>query len=224
MITSFCMSWISSAVRLGSSFSLALSISLLGHVGLAPRPDLRLECVQGRRARDEHRVPVGAAPGQVADVLRDPDRSEMLAVRADHPDAARAYDPDVALHVALHPVRDSLLDDPAADPLEEHASVRERAVGADVVDLDEGARRVVDVEQRLVRREAEAVRLLVLVLLDDELRIAPTGRNPEDALPAELPLALEAEDGHAPVPRVGETDRAVGLDPDVVRAVQLLPL
>src|ERR1044071_1916365 len=106
MITSFCMSWISSAVRLGSSFSLAMSISLLGHVGLAPRPDLRLECVQRRRARDEHRVPVGAAPGEVADVLRDPDRAEVLAVGADHPNAARPRDPDVALLVAFHAVRD----------------------------------------------------------------------------------------------------------------------
>ena len=85
-------------------------------------------------------------------------------------------------------------------------------------------RGVVDVEQRLVGREAEAVRLLVLVLFDDELRVAAAGRDPEDALPAEVALALDAEHGHAPVPRVGEPDRAVRLDDHVVRAVQLLAL
>src|SRR5262249_18312059 len=54
--------------------------------------------------------------------------------------------------------------------------------------------------------------------------VAAAGRNPEDALPAEHALALEAEDRHAAVPGVGEPDRAVPLDADVVRAVQLLSL
>src|SRR6476659_8924923 len=223
IITSFCRSWIRSAVRFGFSFSFAIG-RLLFHVRLAPRADLRLDRVERGRARDEQGVPVGTAPGEVAGVLRDLDHAEVLALGADHPDAAGAGDPDVAFLVALHPVRDALLDHAGADALEEHPPVRERAVGVDVVDLDPRLRRFVDVEQRLVGREAEPVRLLVLVLLDDQLRVAAAWRDAEDALPAEHSLALEPEDGHAPVPGVGEPERPVGLHADVVRAVQLLAL
>src|SRR5262249_31100119 len=46
----------------------------------------------------------------------------------------------------------------------------------------------------------------------------------EDALPPELAFAFDAEDRHAPVPRVREPDRPVGLDAHIVRAVQLLAL
>src|SRR5580765_7453202 len=221
IITSFCRSWISSAVRFGFSFSFAIP-RLLCHVRLAPRADLGLDRVQRGRARDEQGLPARAAPREVAGVLRDLDHAEMLALGADHPDAAGARDPDVAFLVALHPVRDALLDQAGADAFEEHAPVREAPVGLDVVDLDPRLRRVVDVEQRLVGREAEPVRLLVLVLLDDQFRITAAGRDAEDALPAEHPLALEPEDGHTPVPGVGEPDRPVRLDAHVVRAVQLL--
>ena len=57
------------------------------------------------------------------------------------------------------------------------------------------ARRVVDVEERLAGREAEAVRHLVLVLADDELQLvlAAARRDHEDALPPELALALDPE-------------------------------
>src|SRR5919106_6388113 len=110
---------------------------LSAHVGLATRPDDRADRVEGRRARDEERVPVLAAPGEVARVLGDLDRSEMLAGRGDDPDPARPRHPDVPALVALHPVRDSLLDDPRADAREEPPFVRERAVVLDVVDVDE---------------------------------------------------------------------------------------
>ena len=81
---------------------------------------------------------------------------------------------------------------------------------------------VVDVEQRLVGREAEAVRLREVV--DEQLEVAAAGGQAVDALEVELLLALEAEAGHAAVGRVGEDDRAVARDDHVVRAVQLLAL
>ena len=84
------------------------------------------------------------------------------------------------------------------------------------------ARGVVDVEQLLAGREAEPVRLLEVV--DEELQVAAAGRNPVDALEAELALALDAEDRHAPVPRVAEVDRTVVCDDHIVGAVQLLAL
>ena len=82
------------------------------------------------------------------------------------------------------------------------------------------ARRVVDVQQRFVGREAEAVRLFEVV--DQKLRIAALGRNPVDALEVELSLALDAEDRHPSVPGVAEVDRTVVCNDHVVRAVQLL--
>src|SRR4051812_12844770 len=105
IITSFCRSWISIAVFFGFSFFSFAIASLLAHVRLAPRADLGLDRIQRRRARDEQGVPVGPTPREVARVLRDLDHAEVLAGRADHPDAAGAGDPDVALLVALHPVR-----------------------------------------------------------------------------------------------------------------------
>ena len=92
----------------------------------------------------------------------------------------------------------------------------------DVEHADVGPRRVVDVEQRLVRREAEPVRLLEVV--DEQLEVAPACRQPVDALKVEILLALEPEARHAPVRRVGEDDRPVARDDHVVGAVQLLAL
>src|SRR5262249_20641925 len=158
---------------------------------------------------------------EVADVLGNPDRAEVLARRRDHPDSTRPGHPDVPALVAFHPVGDPLFDHTAADALEEHPAVGERTVAFDIPDLDVRTRRVVDVEQRLVRREAEAVRHVELVLRDDELELVlpPTRGNAEHALPAELAVALDAEAGKAPVPRVGEVDRPVRPYADVVGAV-----
>ena len=78
---------------------------------------------------------------------------------------------------------------------------------------------VVDVEQRLVGREAQPVGLVEVV--DEQLRVAAARRDAVDALEVEVLLALDAEAGHAPVGRVGEVDRAVALDHDVVGAVEL---
>src|SRR5213595_3736858 len=70
MITSFCRSWTISAQRDGSSFSSSFTLdSSLPHVRLVPGTDLGPDRVERRRRGDEERVPVLAAPRQVADVL-----------------------------------------------------------------------------------------------------------------------------------------------------------
>ena len=64
--------------------------------------------------------------------------------------------------------------------------------------------------ERLVGREAER-RSACSKSVDEELESsAAARRDPVDALEVEIVLALDAEDGHPPVPRVGEVDRAVG--------------
>src|SRR5262249_9360617 len=108
IITSFCRSWIRSAVRFGFSLSLAIRV-LLVHVGLAAARDLRLHPVQRGRRRNEEPVPVGPSEGQVPHALGDPDDADVLTVRTEHPDALGAGDPDVPLLVALHPVDEAAL-------------------------------------------------------------------------------------------------------------------
>src|SRR6185436_396600 len=104
-MTSFCRSWMMSAVRARSRLTGLSSV-----VGKAGRGHLRLDAVHGRRRGDEQRPPAGAAPAEVADVLGRLDHAEMLARRVEHPHAAGSGDPDVAALVALHPVDDAVLD------------------------------------------------------------------------------------------------------------------
>src|SRR5262245_8509655 len=182
---------------------------LLTHVRLDPRADDGLDRIQGRRARDVEGVPILAAPREVPGDLGDEDRPEMLAAGGDDPDATRTGHPDVPALVALHPVGDAFLEQTRAHTLEEHTPVRDAPVRAHIPDLDVRTRCVVDVEERLIGREAEPVRHVELVLVDDELELVlpSTGRNPEDALPAELALPLDPEAGKAAVPGIGEVDR-----------------
>src|SRR5665213_4015548 len=89
MITSFCMSWMTRAADFGSIRS---TFRLLrwhqpSHIAELVARDLRPYAVDGGRGRDEERAPVVVAPVDVADALRHLDRAEMLAVRAEHPDA-----------------------------------------------------------------------------------------------------------------------------------------
>src|ERR671914_2243776 len=71
IITSFWRSWMISTHRFGSRLRASSFIRTLlsPHVGLAAWADDGPDRVEGRRARDEERVPVLAAPGQVARVL-----------------------------------------------------------------------------------------------------------------------------------------------------------
>src|SRR5207244_13557587 len=87
---------------------------------------------------------------------------------------------------------------------------------------DRGTMRVRHVQERPDGLQAEAVRLLEVA--DEKLRIAAVSRDPVDALETEVALALDAEDRHAPVPRVAEVDRTVVCDDHIVGAVQLLAL
>src|SRR3982074_3679118 len=102
MITSFCRSWMTMAPALGSILS--ISPPLLVHVAEPVARDLHPHAVDGRRGRDVHGAPVVVAPIDVADALRHLDRAEMLAVRADDPDAVGTRGVDVPSPASLPPV------------------------------------------------------------------------------------------------------------------------
>src|SRR5690349_21519145 len=154
-ITSFCRSWMISAVFRAASFRSAMTPpSAHAHIGDAVAAHLQLHAIDRGRAGAIELVPVAPAPVQVAGVLGHADHAEMPAGRREHPDAARPGDVDVAALVALHPVDQAGGELAGADPPREQPALAERAVAADREDADMGARRIVDVEQRLVGREA----------------------------------------------------------------------
>src|SRR5215210_484787 len=178
MITSFCRSWMIIAAVVESIRS---NSPLLGHVAEPVARDLHPHAVDRRRGRDVQRLPVVVAPVHVADGLGDLDRPEVLPLGREDHDASGAGDVDIAVLVELHAVDEvALLEARGADVLGEHAPVRKLMVVADVEDADVRPVGVVDVEQRLVRREAEPVRLHEV--LDEELQLAAVRRNPVDAL------------------------------------------
>src|SRR5262249_39844116 len=94
MITSFCMSWMIRAQRLGSSCR-ASSLTASPHVGESVAGDLALEAVHRARGGDEQLAPVRSAPVKVADGLGHLDGADVLALGVEHAHAARAGDPDV---------------------------------------------------------------------------------------------------------------------------------
>src|ERR1700733_12298210 len=100
--------------------------------------------------------------------------------------------------VAFHPVRHALLER-RTNARGEHAPARQRTVGGDVEHADQRLHRIVDVEELLIRREAEAVRLIEQQALDEQLRGAATGRDAVDTLKAELPRTLDAIARHAAI-------------------------
>src|SRR5262245_18724232 len=132
--------------------------------------------------RDVERAPVVVAPGQIGGVAGNAQPSDQLAVAVDDMDAAWPGTVDVALLVALHAVGDAGL---AAGQRVEDAAVAQAAVAIDVEGADETEPRVVDVEDRFVRAEAQAVG--IDRVLHRELDLA-LRCEPEHGLDIELSL------------------------------------
>jgi hypothetical protein len=82
----------------------------------------------------------------------------------DHPDAARTGHVDVPVLVALHAVDNTLVVVAGADAFGEDAAAAQRPVGCEVERTDVRTRRVVHVENLLVGRQAQPVRLVEVIL------------------------------------------------------------
>ena len=181
MMTSFCMSWMIIAQRRGSSCRPSAltqrrgrrrrrggAASLGVHIGLVARPDLGRDRVDRMGRGHEQGAEVLAAPGQVGDQLGHANLADQIAVRRIDPDAARRRHPDIAALVAFHAVGHAGLE-LRADAAGEDAAIGERAVGRDVEDADQRLHGVVDVEPLFVGREAEAVRLVEQIAIDQQI-------------------------------------------------------
>src|SRR5262249_7577650 len=158
------------------------------------------------------------APGQVGDHLREAHFAEQIPRRRIDPDAAGRGHPDIAALVAFHAVGQSWLQ-LGADAAGEHTRIGKQPVGLDVEGTDQRLHGIVDIEHALVWREAQPVRLLEQMAVDQQFRRATAWRYAVDALETELPRPLNAIDRHAAIPGIAEVDRAAGMDADVVRAV-----
>jgi hypothetical protein len=175
------------------------------------------------RLRRRHEQPIAGLPAE-ADVragLGQHDLAEERAVGREDVDAvitvtaAARRRPQVAVLVAPDAVRGPGLH------VGEHATVPGTAV-EDVVHVDApGLARVDDVEAAAVRREAQAVGTVEVAEhpLQDAAGVDPVDRGRQLGLGA---AALVV--GEDPVTGVGEPDRAVGRDDDVVGSVEPPPL
>ncbi len=167
------------------------------------------------------RAKIRPAPGEVGDEFGRADLAEQFTGGRIDPDAAGRRDPDIAAMVALHAVGQTGFE-LGTDAAGEDARIGERTIGFDIEDADQRLHGVVDVEQALVGREAEAVGLVEQMAVDDKFRRAAAGWNAVDALKAELPRPLDAVDRHAAIPGIAEIDRAVRMHADIVRTVEFL--
>ncbi len=129
---------------------------------------------------------------------------------------ARAAAIDVSRRVDFHAVRHAGLR-PAQVGENPVGLLCQETIGQDLEGPDVAAPRIVDVEHAFVRRERKTVGRDERV--GDERHGAEIGRDAVHAGKLQVPLL-----GDDVVVRIGEEDRAVGLDHDVVGAIEATPL
>src|SRR5690242_3275941 len=137
--------------------------------------DIEARAHDGSDVGDVHRLPVVVAPREISRVMaRRSDARQHLARGIVHEDAPGAGTPDVAFDVALHAVRHAAL---GSAVLVEQAPLAQMAGCArlHVVDPDQPLAAAIDVEQLLVRREAQAVGIDDVV--DHEVHLLAVGRD-----------------------------------------------
>ena len=125
-------------------------------------PHFHPYAINRRRAGAVQIVPVRPAPVHVAGYLRHADDAEVPALRVEHPDAARTGDVDVPVLVAFHAVHDAFVVVPGADAFGEDAAAASDPSPA-TSNARMCARRVVHVENPLVERQAQSIRLAEVV-------------------------------------------------------------
>src|SRR5882762_7065304 len=138
----------------------------------------------------------------------------MLALGRYDPHPARRRFPDVALDVDLQAVGDS--GSRVAADVDEHLAVGHRVVGQDAIAPHVLVAAAVRVENFFVERQRQAVRVGDVV--DDAAHLAALDHV--DTLEVQALARVLLAKAQAAV-GVGEVDRAVALDDDVVRAVEL---
>src|SRR6266702_99037 len=200
----------------GSSDRSLASTTCFCPIALRNARDVHPDLVDARARGDVQGLVVGVAELDVGDELGREDRAQMLALGRDDPHPARRRFPDVALDVDLQAVGDS--GGRIAADVDEHPAVGHRVVGQDAIAPHVLVAAAVRVQNSFVGRQGEAVRVGDVV--DDPAHASALDHV--DALEVQAPARVLLAKAQAAV-GVGEVDRAVLLDDDVVRAVELLP-
>src|SRR5437762_1387095 len=177
--------------------------------------DIHTDLVDAGARGDVQGLVVGVAELDVGDELGCQYRTEMLAFGRDDPNPARRRFPDVAADVHLQAVGDS--GSRIAADVDEHLAVGHRVVGQDAIAPHVLVAAAVRVENFFVGRQGEAVRVGDVV--DDPAHASALDHV--DALEVQALARVLLAKAQAAV-GVGEVDRAVFLDDDVVRPVELL--
>src|SRR4029450_7257983 len=181
------------------------------------------------RARGNKQCAAVFSPGQVGRQLGENDAPEQGPVGPGHPYTSRPRAKYVALKVDLHPVWNAGF---VGSHVEQEPAFLQCAVRAHVKRADLFAVRVVDIENRFIRRECQPVRQREVIR--DQLQLT-TRRQAIDtiarlflagngSLPPTVRTGCTRRAWKQGVGRVREGDSAVRPDHDVVRAVQSLAL
>ncbi len=193
------------------------------HEGFQPRPCLHVHRIDRRRRTDKKRAPILPAPVKVGGFLGNRDFAKLHAVEVVDPDAAGPGHVDVSFGVAFHAIRHTFavgLNDPAG----KKACLGQLAVARDIEHADIGLLRIVHPDELLAGAETQAIGLGEHVAVRHQLRLVSgpmAGWQSIDALKAHFRFALDTKTRHPPIGWVGEVDRPVRADDDVVRRVQL---
>src|SRR4030095_16467767 len=121
-----------------------------------PQPD----AVNRISRRYKKRPPIRFAPVKVSRMAWDLDSSEEISLRVDDVDAGRASAVDVSLDIYFHAVGIPRF---VAFSFVEKPSIAQGAIGFHVEHANMAAGSVIDIQERLIRREAQAIGIFKVV-------------------------------------------------------------
>src|SRR6266571_3813866 len=199
----------------GSSDRLFASTTRFCPMALRNARDVNPDLVDAGARGDVQGLVVGVAELDIGDELGREYRPQMSALGRYDPHPARSRFPDVALDVDLQAVGDS--GSRIAADVDEHLAVGHRVVGQDTIAPHVLVAAAVRVESFFVGRERQAVRVGDVV--DDAAHASALDHV--DTLEVQALARVLLAKAQAAV-GVGEVDRAVLFDDDVVRSVELL--
>ena len=117
----------------------------------------RSQAIDGSCRGDVQSPVVLVAPGEICRLLRQDDRSEMVAVRVPQPDPLRARHKNISLLIEFHVIRDTIVL--ASGFGSKNPSIRERCIRCEIIDANISLLAVVHIEFLAIRRNPQSIRL-----------------------------------------------------------------
>jgi len=153
------------------------------------------------------------SPGKIRWLFRHNDRSKVMSLGVPYPDSLRTRDVKIPIAIDLDSIGDAVAL--TARLFTEDAAVGDRAIGTKIINANVSLLAVVNVEFLAVGRKGQAVGLAEF--LGEQSDFA-AGVEPEDTLIGEFLLFSI----HQVECRIGEVQRVIGAENNVVGAVEFL--